>query len=137
MGTFKDDSTCELTGSITAGPSQSPESHIGGRLASLQAARAGRSLLCASNGELCGFTSSSVPPFGATSRKTKGVGACLDLDSAGSTAALLDYACDQSARSQVSRLCVLSTAGWHHWLSVFSSSVGVIVVNHIAVILLR
>ncbi|MXQ89725.1 hypothetical protein E5288_WYG011594 [Bos mutus] len=49
MGTFKDDSTCELTGSITAGPSQSPESHIGGRLASLQAARAGRSLLCASN----------------------------------------------------------------------------------------
>lgn len=55
MGAFKDDSTCELTGSITAGPFQSPESHVGGRLASLQAARAGRSLLCASNGELCGL----------------------------------------------------------------------------------
>ena len=137
MGAFKDDNTCELTGSITAGPSQSPSPtlEVAWQVCKLLwlAVRCFVRLTVS----CAGFTSSSIPPFGATSRKTKGVGACLDLDGAGSTAARLDYACDQSARSQVSRLCVLSTAGWHHWLSVFSSSVGVIVVNHIAVILLR
>ena len=62
--------------------------------------------LCVLTVSCAGFTSSSIPPFGATSRKTKGVVACLDLDGAGSTAARLDRACDRSARSQISRLCV-------------------------------
>lgn len=73
MGTFKDDSTCELTGRIIAGPSQSPESHVRGHLAGLQAAWAGRSRLCVSNRELCWyFTSSSIPPSGPPVERQSG-----------------------------------------------------------------
>ena len=52
----------------------------------------------------------------------------IDLDGAGPITPRFNSACDQSARSQIARLCVLSMAGWHQWLGVLSSSVGITVV---------